>query len=245
MDSTMIKIDKNGCEFYLKRVTYLENGILETKYTDTPIEFIDMMNRYGRITDLKVYDLIPTVEQSKRLDKLNKTKLDMIEYWSNEAYMFVEYGYIDKRLINSTLYGLYKAYEKETLEYLHSTIKDKLAKYRYSVEVTDLVFKNNMIIKTDRNTLSFIKTQLNIINLNIIENISFKFSNGWMLLDRNNFNLLARRVITHVDKAFNTEYLSTVEIDKMSLDELLLLNDDVKNITAIYDSIWDKQKNNI
>lgn len=241
----MIKIDKNGCEFYLKRVTYLENGILETKYTDTPIEFIDMMNRYGRITDLKVYDLIPTVEQSKRLDKLNKTKLDMIEYWSNEAYMFVEYGYIDKRLINSTLYGLYKAYEKETLEYLHSTIKDKLAKYRYSVEVTDLVFKNNMIIKTDRNTLSFIKTQLNIINLNIIENISFKFSNGWMLLDRNNFNLLARRVITHVDKAFNTEYLSTVEIDKMSLDELLLLNDDVKNITAIYDSIWDKQKNNI
>lgn len=193
MDSTMIKIDKNGCEFYLKRVTYLENGILETKYTDTPIEFIDMMNRYGRITDLKVYDLIPTVEQSKRLDKLNKTKLDMIEYWSNEAYMFVEYGYIDKRLINSTLYGLYKTYEKETLEYLHSTIKDKLAKYRYSVEVTDLVFKNNMIVKTDRSTLSFIKTQLNIINLNIIENISFKFSNGWMLLDRNNFNLLARR----------------------------------------------------
>ena len=56
MDSTMIKIDKNGCEFYLKRVTYLENGILETKYTDTPIEFIDMMNRYGRITDLKIYD---------------------------------------------------------------------------------------------------------------------------------------------------------------------------------------------
>lgn len=241
----MIKIDKNGCEFYLKRVTYLENGILESKYTDTPIEFIDMMNRYGRITDLKVYDLIPTVEQSKRLEKLNKIKLDMIEYWSNEAYMFVEYGYIDKRLINSTLYGLYKTYEKETLEYLHSTIKDKLAKYRYSIEVTDLVFKNNMIVKTDRSTLSFIKTQLNIINLNIIENISFKFSNGWMLLDRNNFNLLARRVITHVDKAFNTEYLSTVEIDKMSLDELLLLNDDVKNITAIYDSIWDKQKNNI
>lgn len=233
----MVKLDPNGCTFYSKKVTFLDNGVLTTQYTDNEQEYASMISKFKHLTDLKVVDVQPTPAQVERLEVLNILELDMVEHWGAEVNEFVKNGFIDPSS-TSILENIADDYSVLSKECVLKQYSAQVAAYRYDVEVGGIVY-DGMEVKTDRESQSTVASSMMSFMAGVLESINFKFGNGWKVFDATTFPAFAKVFSFHVGNCFASESLVMSQLQEMTLEELLAKDEDnvqVVNVQEMFDA---------
>jgi len=227
----MVKLNKEGCSFFSKKVTFLDNGVSVTQYTDNVSEYETLINKFSHLSNLVVSDVVPTPEQEARLVVLNGLDLTLVDYWGAEVSKFVEYGYIDPTS-PSFLSTIADQYSAESKAYVISNMASKIAEIRYNKEISGVDF-NGLTVKTDRESQSTITSTLLSFTTGILTSVNFKFVNGWQELDAAGFSALAMTVARHINKCFTAEKAVLAKLNDMKLEDLVAKTPDGKQIIDI------------
>lgn len=227
----MVKLNKEGCSFFSKKVTFLDNGVSVTQYTDNVSEYETLINKFSHLSNLVVSDVVPTPEQEARLVVLNGLDLSLVDHWGAEVLEFVKSGYIDPTS-SSILSTIADQYLAESKIYVVSNMASKIAEVRYNKEISGVDF-NGLTVKTDRESQSTITSSLLSFTAGILTSINFKFVNGWQELDAAGFSALAMTVAGHVNKCFTAEKAVLAKLNDLQLEDLIAKTPDGKQVVDI------------
>ncbi len=219
----MVNVNKNGCKFYTKKVTFKDNGVLVTQYTNNSSEFESLINRFKHLSDITIEDVSPTTEQVSRLEVVNGLDLSMVEYWNAEITNFVMYGFIDPET-NSILTEIASTYTVESKEYIIAKLSQEVASHRYEREVGGVEY-NGKIATTDRESQSTVASSMMSFISGTLTSIDYKFKNGWETFDNTTFPLFVKVVGDHVSNCFAAEKIVSNRLETMLLEELTAVDD--------------------
>lgn len=231
----MVKLDKNGCSLYTKKVTFLDNGSEVVQYTDNPSEYESLVNKFKHLSNIVVEDVVATPEQAGRLEVVNALNLDLVEHWGAEIRDFVTYGYIDPETA-SILASIAVDYSAQSKEYVLSKLGEEVASYRYNKEVNGVEY-DGMLAKTDRESQSTVASSMMAFLAGTLTSIDYKFKNGWRTFDSTTFPAFAKVVSDHVSNCFASENIVMGKLSAMSLEELLAKDAEGKQVINVGEMI--------
>ena len=227
----MVNISKNGCKFYSNKVTFMDNGTEVTQYTDNVSEYETLVNKFKHLSDVNAVEVVPTTEQINRLSVVNELDLSTVEGWGSEINTFVEHGFIDPNT-NSLLSNISADYSVESKKCVISKLCNELASYRFGREVGGIEY-NDKIATTDRESQSTVASSMMSFLSGTLTSIDYKFKNGWETFDAETFPTFAKVIGDHVSNCFAAEKAVYVNLESMSLEDLLLKDSEDKNVVDV------------
>lgn len=238
----MVKYD-DGWLFYNNRISYTEtvnNSVVKT-FTDKPSLYEDMVNKNPHMFSGFVNELIePTEEQIKRLEEINKLKLEHPYSYEHIFQEYVESGYMapteDENLVK-----LYKKAKNSSKKELIKEILAILSSVKTEKEQGGITFEG-MTVSTDTESQSKISSTLLGFMSGMITEVEFKFKNGFKTLDKEQFIKLAKATIDHVQYCFKAEMLCKEELDSKSVEDLDSL-DELDEITEWFNNKYNELLN--
>lgn len=96
----------NNMDVLKYRVTFYDNGVLRTTYTDDRKYYEDMVASHGHLSSLSIEPLVLTTDQQQRLDEIKDAGLS-----PHDASIYVQYGTTeseDSGYYNADLLKLYR-----------------------------------------------------------------------------------------------------------------------------------------
>lgn len=225
----MVNLKSTGSSFYYSKITFEDNGETKVVYTDNVSEYQNMAVQFAdRIRNMVVENFEPTEEQKARLEVLNtQGNGQNVEGYGEQLNKFVEFGYLDFNCPEFMKSQIQK-YRETSKAYLISKFKSILSQHKTEKEQGGCVYDNNLI-KTDAESQAKITGTLIMMQSGSIPTVDFKAANGWLTLDASQFQQLALSVATHVQVCFKAESQVLAEIQKKTLDDLVVMDPDYRD----------------
>ena len=229
----MIYVKNNQLVFYPVVCTFYDNGDYKEVYTLSPSQIETMCKKNTtKFTEFKISKVEPTEEQTSRLEAANKLKLVNPEAWVRQLSYFVQYGYVMSNC-PSFMSSLKALYVQSSKEYLISNIKTRLSSIKSEMETSGCDFFG-LVVKTDTEAQNKISSTLVSMQAGIISSVNFKFGSTWVELTKDQFQVLASIVTTHIQSCFNSEKQIINSMDSMTYNDLEKLgNPDIINTGVI------------
>lgn len=228
----MVKVKSTGCEFFKTKIMFKEYDEQRIMYCDN-VNFATIFrsSNNSNITDFSRVEIVPSPEQTDRLNVLNNLDLTHIENWTSEVRDFVEFGFISPRA-NSVIKTLKDSYLVETKKYLTDRHSSELAAIRYDREISGIDY-NGKNVHTDRSAKASITSTVLSFNSGVLTQTDFKFKNGWETVTLETFMPIAQAVGSHVSKCFTAEKNVLTLLEAKTIDELSEVDEDNKPVVNV------------
>ena len=234
----MIKFnnDVTKLEFTVSKVEYDQNGVHNVIYTDSPSVYSQLPNVDTTVTNFQVSSFTPDPPQQYRLDMLNN--MNAIEHQTLIEYfdVFVDTGAI---ITNDPFFdSIREQFEHFGKEYAISKLKEAVKNIRRNKEQGGYKF-GEFVCATDRESQSTLSNLYGMFTSGMIQETEFKFNNGWKILNKEEFFILASGVSRFVQACFKAENELVTELSKSSTTEIneLVIEEDHVTLKDKYDQV--------
>ena len=224
----MLKYTENTFSFYKYRGSYIvkPDNVTREIFTDNKDDIVLMVNTYpDRFTDLVVEEIVPTVEQTKRLEEVNEFNIDHPDNYISDFTTYVRYGILTNQ--DPKLNELALKAKDETVKFLVDELKPAIKKIRDAksiggVESFGRKFDSDSLAK--ENITGYVTLGL----LDVVATGRCDHMYDWKDYDNQFAKLtyeqicqLAKLIAGHIQACFSAEALTYVELAKLPVEELV------------------------
>lgn len=215
----MVNVKNEGCEFYKLVITFKDAGEDRIAYVDSDHDHREMFSKSAMFTDVQIKPVKPTQEQIDRLAEVNALDLTNAEIWSDTINKYVQYGYVKSSTAKIAGDLLTPAVEESSKKHLLDILSAKLATYRYEKEISGVNY-GEYIVQTDRESQATATSTIVALQGGLIQQVNFKFKNGWKALDASEFLTVATLLSVYVNSCFAAEEMTINTLAGLPFEEL-------------------------
>lgn len=224
----MLKYTENTFSFYKYRGSYIvkPDNVTREIFTDNKDDIVLMVNTYpDRFTDLVVEEIVPTVEQTKRLKEVNEFNIDHPDNYISDFTTYVRYGILTNQ--DPKLNELALKAKDETVKFLVDELKPAIKKIRDAksiggVESFGRKFDSDSLAK--ENITGYVTLGLlDVVATGRCDRMyDWKdYDNQFAKLTYEQICQLAKLIAGHIQACFSAEALTHVELAKLSVEDLV------------------------
>ena len=215
----MVNVKNEGCEFYKLVITFKDAGEDRIAYVDSDHDHREMFSKSAMFTDVLIKPVKPTQEQIDRLAEINALDLTNAEIWADAINKYVQYGYVKNSTAKIVGDLFTPAVEESSKKHLLDILSAKLAAYRYEKEVSGVNY-GEYIVQTDRESQATATSTIVALQGGLIQQVNFKFKNGWKALDAAEFLTVATLLSVYVNSCFAAEEMTINTLAGLPFEDL-------------------------
>jgi len=224
----MLKYTENTFSFYKYRGSYIvkPDNVSREIFTDNKDDIVLMVNTYpDRFTDLVVEEIVPTVEQTKRLEEVNEFNIDHPDNYISDFTTYVRYGILTNQ--DPKLNELALKAKDETVKFLVDELKPAIKKIRDAKSISGV---ESFGRKFDSDSLAK-ENITGYVTLGLLDVVATDrcdrmydwkdYDNQFAKLTYEQICQLAKLIAGHIQACFSAEALTYVELAKLSVEDLV------------------------